>query len=332
MASDAKTGGFDCGTGIDRISNLPGNLIDYILTYLSLRDAARTSMLSKTWRDIWVMRPHLLFDDEFLIQLLLKRIKKDKETQISEISRIISGILLAHSGPILEFHLCIHQNLPLHKYPDSILWIRNISKNGVRKLNLHNKGISAYEIPSYFFSCSELTHLTLNNCILNPPLKFGGFRNLISVKLVHVTITSAMSFGTQLDELDLERCTGIEHLGCHFKYNNNLTVLSIMECGEVELQWFECTEKVKIFSLMLNEVAKKIMYLDKLFQKMSRIHTLHLDGFFLKATVKRPITMENLKYLYLYDVEFRDLLQIQYVLCFIRISPNLQYLHLDLDS
>ncbi|KAL8112098.1 hypothetical protein AgCh_019705 [Apium graveolens] len=308
MSSDAKTEQFDCGIGTDRISNLPGNLIDHILKCLPLRDA-----------------------------LLSKMTTKDEETQISEVLRIVSGVLLTLNGPILEFRLFIPDDLPLHKYPAFIHWIRNISKNGVKILKLRNKGSSAYEIPSYFFSCSKLTHLKLESCILNPPLKSGGFCNLIRVKLVNVTITTAMSFGTQLSELYLECCAGIEHLGDHFKYKNNITLLSIWSCGEVEWKWFECTQKVENLCLAFNEEAKQTMDLDKLVDEMPNIHTLQLDGLVLKsletgaAVMQRPTTMEKLKDISLYDLEC-DLLQIQNVLCLIRISPKLRYLYVHLNS
>ncbi|XP_074331325.1 F-box/FBD/LRR-repeat protein At1g13570-like isoform X2 [Apium graveolens] len=335
MSSDAKTEQFDCGIGTDRISNLPGNLIDHILKCLPLRDAVRTSTLSKAWRDKWVMLTCLRFDDDFFIQLLSKMTTKDEETQISEVLRIVSGVLLTLNGPILEFRLFIPDDLPLHKYPAFIHWIRNISKNGVKILKLRNKGSSAYEIPSYFFSCSKLTHLKLESCILNPPLKSGGFCNLIRVKLVNVTITTAMSFGTQLSELYLECCAGIEHLGDHFKYKNNITLLSIWSCGEVEWKWFECTQKVENLCLAFNEEAKQTMDLDKLVDEMPNIHTLQLDGLVLKsletgaAVMQRPTTMEKLKDISLYDLEC-DLLQIQNVLCLIRISPKLRYLYVHL--
>lgn len=339
MASDAKIRPLDCGDTVDRISNLPANLMDLILNCLPLHDAARTSILSKTWRDAWGMLSCLVSDDDVLYKLQSKRsLMKEKEILLSEVSRTISGILLAHSGPILKFHICITQRLPLHRHPDLNFWIKNLSRNGVRKLKLYNKAIDACKIPSYLFSCLELTHLRLSNCILNPPLKFGGFCNLITVKLVKVKITTVMSFGTQLDELELECCTGIEHLGGHFKHGNNLTVLSILKCGEVEWKWFECTQKVENLCLRLNGEAKKIMNLDKLVDEIPNICTLHLNGLLLKslepgaAVMNRPTKMKKLKNLFLYDLAFCDLHQIQYVLRLIRISPNLQYLYVHLIS
>ena len=39
--------------GADRLSSLPAQLQDEILVRLDLRDAVRTSVLSRTWRHLW---------------------------------------------------------------------------------------------------------------------------------------------------------------------------------------------------------------------------------------------------------------------------------------
>ncbi|KAK1374522.1 hypothetical protein POM88_030715 [Heracleum sosnowskyi] len=72
MASDAKKRLVDRGTAVDRISNLPGNVTDHILERLPLHDAARTSILSKTWTGLWGMHPNLVFDEAFFSQLVSK--------------------------------------------------------------------------------------------------------------------------------------------------------------------------------------------------------------------------------------------------------------------
>lgn len=284
MVSDANTKRLDCGGAVDIINNLPSNLIDLILKRLPVHDAAKLSILSKTGRDKWVVHPRLVFDHAFFNRLLSKRFPfKSRETELYEFSRTISGILLAHSGPILKFCLYIPRDLPLHLYSDIIFWIKNISNNGVRKVKLDNRSSSAYKIPSYLFSCSDLTHLDLNVCKLTPPPKFEGFRNLIWVRPAQVRITTDLSFGAQLDELDLYSCTGIEHLGCQFKHYINLTNLCIIDYGEIDWQWFECTRKWNVSDLTLHGTARKIMDLEKLVYNMPRIGSLHLDGPFLKV-------------------------------------------------
>ena len=288
MASKTKTRRLNCGTAaVDRLSNLPRSLIELILERLPVHDVARMSILSKTWRDVWVMHPHLVLDELFFKQLVSKKVsKKDKLAQVSQVSRTISNILLVHTGPILKFHLFIPRDLPLHQCVDVDFWIKNIS-NVVRKLELFIEPFTVYKIPLYLFSCSELTHLHLTKCILNPPHKFGGFCNLISVKLQDSAITADMSFGTQLKKLELICCAGIKNLECQFNNNNNLTNLVIVYSEEIDLRWFECIQKVEILILkgVLNSTNELIRF-NKLVANMPRIKGLLLDNLFLKVMYK----------------------------------------------
>ncbi|KAK1425567.1 hypothetical protein QVD17_20921 [Tagetes erecta] len=51
---------------LDRISTLPDNIIETILTLMPIRDALRTSVLSKKWRCSWQSMPKLVFKDDML--------------------------------------------------------------------------------------------------------------------------------------------------------------------------------------------------------------------------------------------------------------------------
>lgn len=159
MATNAKTRRLDCGAAVDRISNMLVHLRHLILDRLPVDDVARTSVLSKVWTDIWIMYPNLVFDDQFFSQLISRKVQLEAEqVQLSEVSKTISNILLLHSGPVLTFHLTVPPYLPLLHLD---VWIKNISNNGVRTLDLDNRAPVAYKIPSYVFSCQELTHLWL---------------------------------------------------------------------------------------------------------------------------------------------------------------------------
>ncbi|KAK1374525.1 F-box domain-containing protein [Heracleum sosnowskyi] len=336
MASDAKKRLVDRGTAVDRISNLPGNVTDHILERLPLHDAARTSILSKTWRGLWGMHPNLVFDEAFFSQLVSKM---NNQVRVSKVSKIISNILLVNHGPILKFHLLIPQFMHLHL--DADLWIKNISNLGVKDFMLRNKEPFPYKMTSYLFSCLELTHLSLTNCILNPPNRFGGFGNLINVQLVLVKITADMSFGTRLNVLQLDNCTGIEHLECQFKFDNkNLTELIIINCGEFNWKWLECTQKLQILGLLTREVPesrKKEINLEKLVRDMPRIQILFLHSFFLEflepgAVTMKRLTTKNLVCMSLHHFEFYDLVRIRNVLCLMSSSTNLRSLYLYMDG
>ncbi|XP_074326713.1 F-box/FBD/LRR-repeat protein At1g13570-like [Apium graveolens] len=341
MANDARNGrGLQA---VDRISNLPENIIHLFLQRLSTHDAVRTTVLSKTWRNIWGMHPKLYLDQNFISQLVSQKFfHLDEQTKINKVSRTISNILLAHNGPILNFVLFIPRDLPFHQSTDMVLWIKNISNNGVRELKLRNESLHACTVPSHLFSCSQLTRLTLVSCILNPPLGFGGFCNLVMVELEHVLINADMLFGTRLEELNMYFCIGIEHLGSQFRCENNLIKLSIGNCEEIDWKWFEYTQKLLTLSLWMHfempSSGKEVISLDKLVCNMPRIRSLYLDGFYLKilepgAAILKRLTRatENLRFLKLHNIKLHDLVQIQPVLCLIRSSPNLQVLNIDLD-
>ncbi|GKE67704.1 F-box/FBD/LRR-repeat protein-like protein, partial [Tanacetum coccineum] len=47
---------------MDRLSELPLNIIETILCLVPIREAGRTSILSKEWRYRWTKVPKLVFD------------------------------------------------------------------------------------------------------------------------------------------------------------------------------------------------------------------------------------------------------------------------------
>ncbi|KAJ8536142.1 hypothetical protein K7X08_034543 [Anisodus acutangulus] len=81
----------------DRISDLPRNVIDHILVHLPVQDAARTCVLSKSWRYIWIMLPNLVLDNQFCHELIGK-----SESSFRE---VVDKILLQHMGDMVKFVL-----------------------------------------------------------------------------------------------------------------------------------------------------------------------------------------------------------------------------------
>lgn len=229
------------------------------------------------------MHPHLVFDEEFFTQLVSM---KEKKIRVSTVLRTISNILLLHTGPVLTFHLFIPKSLPLHQFPDTGFWISNISNSGVRHLEILNKQPVIYKMPSYIFSCVNLTYLNLEKCVLKPPLGFGGFCKLTDLELVTVIITTDLSLGTRLERIYLEDCTGIQLLGCLFKNNYTLSWLTINGGREFDWRLFESIQKPQLLGLTLIGVANfrnEIINLDKLVGSMPRINYLHVDNLFLEV-------------------------------------------------
>lgn len=156
------------GEGNDLISNLPLHLITCILDLMPIQDAARTSILSKTWKNIWLSRSFVHLGREFCDQLLskLQEVWKSHGYLISE---AVDNILLSHQGPIFNFSLFIPQDVDLHPARcDS--WMSLLSTKGVEHLELLNFwDNSINSMPSHYFYFPKLLSLRLCNYSLHPP-------------------------------------------------------------------------------------------------------------------------------------------------------------------
>lgn len=166
----------------DALNNLPENVIDSILMCLPFKDAVRTSVLSNNWRYKWCGLPELTLDEAVWTT------KKNLFFHTTEITKIISHILIFHAGPITKFILCVPKSRSCHMIDDLIYFL---SKNGIQHLVLELPfRDSPHKLPSSFFKCLQLRHLTLQKCLVIPPPAFKGFDRLIRLELCEVTISS----------------------------------------------------------------------------------------------------------------------------------------------
>ncbi|KAK4383959.1 Retrovirus-related Pol polyprotein from transposon TNT 1-94 [Sesamum angolense] len=159
------------GLDADRISNLPSNVIDNILTLLPLHDAVRTSVLSKGWQYKWVTVPYLVFDWTFNL------------SGNYSIESIIYQVLLLHRGPIVKFKFC-----GFKFGPDINNWLYFLSDHRVEELVLMNSVYNPEQwlISHNLFTFDHLMHLFLANVEVRLPSTFKGFRRLLSLDLISV--------------------------------------------------------------------------------------------------------------------------------------------------
>ncbi|XP_019150404.1 PREDICTED: FBD-associated F-box protein At5g38590-like [Ipomoea nil] len=87
---------------MDIISELPDDVKDKILECLPTRDAARTTLLSTHWKDVWLRHERLVFDTHFFE--CLRKCEGDKPVGLIN---VINHILLHRAAPVKKFSLCI---------------------------------------------------------------------------------------------------------------------------------------------------------------------------------------------------------------------------------
>lgn len=320
------------GSGEDKISNLPRELITRILKRLPTHDVVRTSTLSKYWRNIWCTHPFLALDYRFYSQLTSN---KEEGTLQSEFQKVFNMILSSHTGPILYFSIYI---TPAIFYSFIHIWVDQLSDKGLRTVAFFLEEEQAYKLPSALFVFPELTVLRLFNSLVAPPRKSGSFTSLTKVQLFKTSIIRDMTFGKQLKILYLLHCKGIECLARQFRKGNNLERVYIAASTKFKWQWLQRTRKLVYLRLGLGFTAAnskmiKVHELVKLLGEIPTLRDLSLDGPTLEvlgsppSDVMRPTTKAvNLRCLTL----FCQLCQISKVVYLIRSFPNLQDLCIEL--
>lgn len=181
----------------DRISNLPSECLEQILTHMPLKEAMGTSVLSSQWRHRASRLPHLVFDGKCH-------------------SSDIDHLLLVHNGPVHKFQLSGCKVVGTDKDLDR--WILYLSQKSIKEfILLQYRPGRPYKLPSSLFSCQGLTSLELCTCVLKPPSSFKGFKSLKSIDFEEVTMDQDVFedfiIGCRfLERLRLVHCQGLIHL------------------------------------------------------------------------------------------------------------------------
>ncbi|GJR30066.1 F-box/FBD/LRR-repeat protein-like protein [Tanacetum coccineum] len=280
------------GLPTDTMNNLPSSIIQKIVTHMPIRDAFRTSILSKNWRDYCLNLSKLKFDDEVFQAAALKFLSISYK-----LLYVIYPILLLHKGPILDFSLCSSQLSSCCEIDQIIL---HLSRNAtVEKFTLSIGVGDGHKLLPSFFTLQQLVRLELRNCAFQPPSAFKGFSKLISLSFDKVSITSKALLRFILNCPLLKDFTLIgdekHFMGCW-----NSDFVELFEC----LPIIECLHMssypIKCFAIGV--IPKKL-----------------------------PTSLDHLIYLRLSGVSFGREIELQSVLLLVTSSPKIETIVIDMD-
>ncbi|PWZ19551.1 F-box/FBD/LRR-repeat protein [Zea mays] len=155
----------------DRLSSLPAELQDEILVRLDLRDAVRTSALSRTWRDLWKSLSVISLSFPF-------------GTHPS----VVDSVLLRYIGPRVSlFRICV-DDACADRIDD---WLIALSRYRVESIDMCGtlRSLGNFNLHSSIFSLGDLVSLLLKNCRIPPlPVGFPGFPALQKLVLAYLCV------------------------------------------------------------------------------------------------------------------------------------------------
>ena len=201
MAEQAR---FANGKDIDRLSNLPDDVICHIISYLPIRETTRTSILSRRWRYLFAWTASLTIDFDV-----------DSQSYIGySFVYKVNKVLFSRRASINKF--C----LKFKKYIDPSLvdgWIHYALSHGVKELELcFAKYFKFNQLPSasWLFACKTLVRLGLKfrqyftlevpDTVRLPNLKVLRLRQIIFSD--DESVQRLFSRCCVLEELVVQRC------------------------------------------------------------------------------------------------------------------------------
>ncbi|XP_018715892.2 F-box/FBD/LRR-repeat protein At1g13570 [Eucalyptus grandis] len=308
----------------DRISELPKHIAEEILSRLPIKQAGRTSVLSRKWRHKWRSIPRLVFDDQCT--------RKNVYGQpLQNLAKIIDRVLLLHTGPIQTFVL---SDKGLSATRDIDHWILRLSEVSIKQIELCIYAPRKYKLPSCLFNCRDLTRLKLYGCSATIPPSFEGFKNLDTLYLERVGlppngIEFLISRCPLLKHLTLKNLEGITRVSVEAAHN-----LESLNVGgaflDVAFGVRNHLESVTIgFDDIIGSDNANSSNLHKFFQHVPNIQILKIGNYSLKCWAFEnvpptlPRALVHLNYLST-CIDFNSKEQILTVICLIRSSPQLR--------
>ncbi|CAI0458670.1 unnamed protein product [Linum tenue] len=322
----------------DRISNLPDGAIERILVFLPIKDAAKTSLLSRYWRHRWRSIPQLMFDDRFAPNGNLADDGKEVMMKIYE-------ALLAHDGLLTKFEVSIPGYR--RRLPPLDLLMLHLSRKGVQELTLRFPDDDYRKLHCSLFSAAfPLKRLKLQRCELKVPSGFAGFNKLNLLELEDVSLPddfyqNLLPCCPLLEELRVIGCTGEEHVFVAPSLKVLLFHSSLLKIS------FKCTPLLSVLSVLDTDeyTFEEDSFLDSnsdmvgLFASLPALQHLNLGIellLFLAADdhvpYKLPQPLHNLRFLEVPRILLHRLPQARVLVCLIMSAPNLERLTIRLDD
>ncbi|KAG5512746.1 hypothetical protein RHGRI_038854 [Rhododendron griersonianum] len=206
----------------DPLTSLPEPLLHHILSYLTMKDVIRTSVLAKRWKYLWLYVPCLKFSP----------LKMSRSKEVA----FINQSLLLHKGPAIQkLSLTFLQSDAETHHVDS--WIYFAKTRNVNELNLDFPPTSAfYRLPHFLFSSTSVTVLSLVRCEIHFPVKFKlSSLKTLSLEQVYFSggeINDLTDSTPILESLSLTDCKGFTNLYVYVFSGSKITTLKIHESDQ----------------------------------------------------------------------------------------------------
>lgn len=264
----------------DYISELPKPILHNILSFLSTKDIARTSALSKTWLDAWKTFPILKIDLDWMLLTGVRQLPSNSEItqKIQELYKYSEQCLLSRRSQrtnLIKFKLkvpWVYDDLEMVSNMDR--WVGYALESNVKHLKIVVAATTlsekcTYSVPPAVFNAISVQILELRYCNLHILPSINEVRlpflKKLSLKCVFaddIVICKLVAGSPSIEEMSFISCYGI-----------------------TKLQIFNLANLVKFHV--------EYTHLEHLEMEAPNLHSLSLEGSSLPSVLK--VVSKNLK-------------------------------------
>ncbi|KAL7149617.1 hypothetical protein ABFS83_05G053300 [Erythranthe nasuta] len=197
---------------MDRISDLPRDILQRILYFVSQKDAVRTSVLSKSWRYTWCTRPNLDFSEATF--------KGKKQEFLSFVDNTLQQYRYQRLC-LDEFHLRISLDDYLKHESVSLLekWIPILTTMGVKESRLSICSEDYNDMPSVVFRADSLQQLHVEGFDMErdavPTIILSKHLKKLHLQRVHIEgkiFRKILSSCPLIETMHVEECWGLRSI------------------------------------------------------------------------------------------------------------------------
>ncbi|XP_019149811.1 PREDICTED: F-box/LRR-repeat protein At2g42720-like isoform X2 [Ipomoea nil] len=173
----------------DRISELPADILDKILSFLPIQEAARMAVLSTFWRDIWFSLTELDFGWWFFVHIRKKHFHAHSDIRTQNIQDetknsniwifaglyVVNKVLIQHNGLIRKFvfnfdflNRSFSTKTLRSRSFDFDQWLLFVTRKGVEEIHFSLMPEDEYTLPNCIFSCPTLRRLDVCGVSIGP--------------------------------------------------------------------------------------------------------------------------------------------------------------------
>ncbi|KAL1184967.1 hypothetical protein V6Z11_A01G082800 [Gossypium hirsutum] len=192
----------------DRISDLPDSILTHILSFLSTKEAVRTSILSTRWRYLFALLPNLHFDLE---DVLRRKNFNSYAASVENFMSFVDRMLFLYNTTIVDkFRLKCRSMIDSNRFYG---WISAAVHRGVKHLDLNIYLDKFITLPDVLFTCRTLVSLKVDkDFVLDVPRGVVHLPNLNTLHLESVkflnddSIKNLLSGCSNLEDMVLKQC------------------------------------------------------------------------------------------------------------------------------